>query len=285
VKILVTGASGYIGTIVSRYLAERHNLIKTNKVGSVNAAQISCDLTNSDAVRSLAMLTTPEVVIHVAGNKNIAFCEEHPDDAFQINCNAVKNVAEAFGSTSRIFYLSTDYVFDGIQGGYKENDIPSPQTVYGKSKLCGETEGRRIAGSNFVTIRLSALYDDAAAFPQFIKEKLSQGQSIDCFTDVIYSPTYYQDLLAAIDTLLYDQSLTGPVYHICGEATSRYNFAFIYAEVFGLETRLVKKTSAVNGGKYLFPNLSLNCDWSLETFKFRSTGIREALTKLKKENR
>lgn len=284
-KILVTGASGYIGSIVSNYLSDKHDLIAVDKISQPDAAQLVCDLTVLDDVKALAMTIAPDAVIHVAGNKNIGFCEEHPDDAFLINCDAVKNVAEVFGSTARILYLSTDYVFDGTQGGYQENDIPSPQTVYGKSKLCGEVEGRRMAGSNFVTIRLSALYDNMAAFLQFIQEKLSQGQSIDCFTDVIYSPTYYRDLLTAIDILLYDQSLTGPVYHVCGEATSRYKFALTYAEVFGLDTGLVKKTNVDNTGKFLFPNLSLNCDWSLETFKFKNTGIREALTKLKKENK
>lgn len=283
-KILLTGAAGYVGTIVRRHLTEKHDVTGVDMVSLPDAVKFSFDLVDAEAVQQLAKNVAPDVVIHAAGNKNIGFCEEHPDDAFRVNCEAVKNVAKTFGTKARIIYLSTDYVFDGRKGGYRENDTTSPQTVYGRSKLCGEEEGRRLAGKNFVTIRLSALYDAHAAFPRFIQEKLSKRQPIDCFLDVLYSPTYYRDFLATLDRLLGEPGLTGPVYHICGETTTRYSFARTYAEVFGFNTELVRESSVANAGKFLFPNLSLNCNWSLERLKIRSTGIREALMELQKEN-
>lgn len=281
-KVLITGASGYVGTIISRHLAEKHDLITVDKVSKADSAIVPCDLTDLAAVQSFAKTVTPDVVIHAAGNKNIGFCEEHPDDAFRVNCDAVKNVAATFGSTARILYLSTDYVFDGKLGGYREDDMPSPQTIYGKSKLYGELEGRHLAGSNFIIIRLSALYDANATFPHFIRDQLSKGLPIDCFSDVVYSPTYYRDLLAAIESLLVNPSLSGPVYHVCGEATSRYNFARTYAEVLGFPIDMIKESISINAGTFLFPDLSLNCNWSLNKLKITHTGIREALTELQK---
>jgi dTDP-4-dehydrorhamnose reductase len=283
-KILLTGASGYVGKLLESYLVPKYEVTGVDITAVPENDQLICDLSDADAVTHLARTVMADVVIHVAGNKNIGFCEEHPVEAFQINCDAVKNVASAFGKSARIIYVSTDYVFDGQKGGYREDDLPSPLTVYGKSKLCGETEGRRIAGKNFVTVRLSALYDTKASFPNFLQTQLSAGEPVECYEDVIYSPTYYSDFLEAIDMLVQNKELTGPVYHLCGEATTRYGFALAYAEIFGFNVALVKASSAPTGGKYLFPNLSLNGEWSNTQLRARSTGIREALTELQKEN-
>ena len=283
-KILLTGAAGYIGSIVRGYLTKKnYTIIGVDIVKRPGIVDFSCDLADVDAVKQIAESVTPDIIIHTAGNKDIKYCEENPTAAYRSNCDATKNLANIFGSKARIIYLSTDYVFNGLQGGYREFDPTSPQTIYGKSKLCGEEGGRIIAGNNFITIRLSALYDAQATFLRFIKDKLTQGQTVDCYSDVYYSPTYYLDFLNALEFIIKNTSSSSQIYHICGEATTRYMFARIYAEVFGFESTLIKESSANGSGKFLFPNLSLNCEWSLEQLKIKTTKIRESLIEIQKD--
>ena len=119
-KVLVTGCAGYVGSLVMAHLAPRHAVTGVDVAGEDADARRRCDLCDAAAVARLAEAVQPDVVVHAAGNKNIDFCEQHPQVAYAINGEAVRNVARAFGGQTRIVYLSTDYVFDGARGHYAE---------------------------------------------------------------------------------------------------------------------------------------------------------------------
>jgi dTDP-4-dehydrorhamnose reductase len=164
---------------------------------------------------------------------------------------------EAFGRKSRIIYISTDYVFDGQRGNYTEEDTPTPATQYGRTKLAGECEGLRLALKKIIIVRTAAIYDLRANFLKFLLDKLSNGESVECFSDVIYSPTYYEDFLAVLERVsLFPGGRK--IYHACGESVSRYSFACQFAESFGFDHGLIKPISGEGQRLFLFPNLSLN---------------------------
>jgi dTDP-4-dehydrorhamnose reductase len=281
-KILVTGAAGYVGTIARAHLSRFHEVRGADLAALPEHSILGCNLCNLDEVSRLGRQVSPDLVVHAAGNKNIDFCEKYPDAAFRINCEAVKNVAQVFGARCSIVYISTDYVFDGSRGMYGEEDTPVPLTVYGKSKLCGEEEGVSQAGNNFITLRLSALFDLNATFPRFLHERLSHKETVECFSDVIYSPTYYGDFLTALDRIIAEPFLHTRTLHVCGSAISRFGFACAFARVFGHNVSLVQNTFAVGKGSYLFPNLSLQNIKSQKVLRMKMTDVEDALQELKK---
>jgi dTDP-4-dehydrorhamnose reductase len=281
--ILLTGAAGYVGTLLRKSLGRRHELLCVDRRPVPGPGAAVCDLADGDAVRRFARDIRPDAVIHAAGIKDIAYCEKHPDEARRINCDTTKNVAAAFGDRSRVIYISTDYVFRGDRGNYSETDAPDPLTVYGKSKLCGETKGAALAGSGFTVLRTGALYDLDAAFPRFLTENLSASRAVDCFTDAVYSPTYYKDLVDVLERLLAPAAPGERVYHACGEPLTRYAFARAFAEAFGFDPRLVRPAPGCGGGGFFFPDLSMVNGKTRSLLGSKRTGVREALAEMRRE--
>lgn len=278
-KILVTGFTGYVGRIICDHFGAEHEIYGTSLNCPVNGKNHRCDLRNEDEVRTLSEKVQPDVVIHAAGQKDISFCENHPEEAFAINSLATENVARVFGKKSRIFYISTDYVFDGKKGNYTEDDIPSPLTIYGKSKLSGEQQGLKIANSNFTIIRTAALYNDNSKFLEYLKNNLSTGKAVSCFTDTFYSPTYYADLVNLL-SCLFNTSNVRQIYHVCGSRTSRFEFATLVAQAFNYDMSLVQPANHSSQNWYLLPDLSLNSCISQAFFGHRQTPHQQALQAL-----
>lgn len=281
-KILLTGFTGYVGAIIRTHLDRKYDLFCTSSRCLPDQQQAPCDLTDRNAVFQLSKSIKPDVVIHAAGNKNIDFCEKNHIDAFKSNCDSTINLAAAFAG-ARIIYVSTDYVFDGHRGNYEEHDQPNPETVYGKSKLCGEIEGLRISKNNYAIIRASALYDKNATFLRYLREKLLNKQRIDCFSDSFYSPTYYKDFLNVLDRLILTSNLTESAFHSSGQVTTRYDFAVTFAQTHELDVSLIHKSSCKNRGLFLFPDLSLKNDKTKELLLVRTTSTIDALTEISKE--
>ncbi|MCE5195254.1 MAG: SDR family oxidoreductase [Nitrospiraceae bacterium] len=283
-KILLTGSTGYVGKIIKTHFEKKYDITGVSSSCLCDKKQIQCDLTDQKTVLQLANSINPDIIIHAAGNKNIAYCEKNPEDAFRINCNSIKNIVAAFGRQSRIIYISTDYVFDGQRGYYKEHDQPNPVSVYGKSKLCGESESVRIGNNNsFTILRLSALYDLQAIFPRFLFEKLSNNKFVECFTNVKYSPTYYKDFLVLLEKIVNNKEITENIFHACGEAISRYDFALAFAEVFGFNEKLITGISKENNTMFLFPDLSMSNERTKAILDIKTTSLKHSLQEMKME--
>jgi len=278
VKILVTGFTGYVGSMIYNHFGAVHEVYGTSSKCPENDHNFRCDLRNEDEVKALSEIVQPDVVIHAAGQKDIAFCEGHAEEAFAINSHATENVAKVFGK-SRIYYISTDYVFEGKAGNYGEDDATVPLTIYGKSKLSGEQQGLRIANGNFTVIRTAALYNSNSNFIEYLTNNLTSGQVVSCFTDTFYSPTYYADLLNLLTCLLrgtYDRQ----IYHVCGSKTSRYEFALLVAQAFNYDLELIQPSFRPSQNWYLLLDLSLSCAVSQAILGHRQTPHWQALQAL-----
>src|SRR5436853_4779398 len=130
-RVLVTGAAGALGReLVAAF--EGHEVLACR--------HRDLDVTDRDRVLQVLCTVAPEVVVHAGAWTDVDGCELDPDRAFQVNALGTRHVVHgARLARSRVFYLSTDYVFDGTAGRpYVEWDAPNPLSVYGRSKLGGE---------------------------------------------------------------------------------------------------------------------------------------------------
>ena len=200
----------------------------------------------------------PAAVIHAAGNKNLRFCEEQPDEAFRVNAGGTQNVARACRRVgAKLIYLSTDLVFSCTEGNYQEHDLPEPTLAYGKSKLLGEKFA--LAELDQVAVcRSGGIYGKGSPLLQWFAGEIEAGKMVECFTDVFNTPTYVDNLGEMMETVL-EKQLVG-VFHTVGrERVSRFEFFRAYAETLGLDVSLLSPVSF----KDLKDTLLLQTDSSL----------------------
>jgi dTDP-4-dehydrorhamnose reductase len=277
-SILVTGSTGFMGGLITRSLQRKYNIIGTSrkKVNDVNISQ--CDLTKDTDVRKLAKLISPDIIIHAAGTKDIQFCEDNPELASLINTYSVENIAKYFPNT-KIIYISSDYVFKGDVGMYKEDDTPNPITVYGETKYQGEIIGKKIASKCFKVIRTSSVFSKNSSFIEFLRSNLENGINIEAFTDSIFSPTYVYDLIDCIE-LIMKNDFNQDIFHINGNAISRYTFAKLYADVCNFDSDKVLPKKKDDKHLFLYNDLSMSNSHTNSILQHRPISLPKAFKEI-----
>jgi len=169
-------------------------------------------------------------IINCSGYTKVNKAEEEIDEAFRINKDGVRNIVLFSGKRQiRLIHISTDYVFDGSQKSpftYSENDEPNPPNIYGKSKLAGEEEIKKILEEYFI-IRTAWLYGlKGNNFVYIMLRLFKKRDLVKVVEDQWGSPTYTVDLAKAILKIIEDDSVSYGIYHFTNEGmTSWYEFA------------------------------------------------------------
>ena len=243
-KILITGAAGQLGQALQQVYRSSENLLFTDTVTYSSNIQM-LDISVRDQVKEQIDGFQPDVIINTAAFTDVDGNEREPDKARLINKTGVEYLlaaGEQYGT--RVVQLSTDYVFDGTQGPYLENDPPAPLSVYGKTKL--EAEQLLLTNGRHLVIRANVLFgpdlDSPASFVRWVVSSLTEGKSIRVVDDQVNNPTLTTHLAEAI-RIAVDREATG-LYHYGGlEFMTRYKFAQRIARWFHLSENLVEPIS------------------------------------------
>ncbi|MGC8804929.1 MAG: dTDP-4-dehydrorhamnose reductase, partial [Candidatus Ratteibacteria bacterium] len=181
--------------LVGKYLSK---IVKSEKLKVLSRKE--CDITDFFSVRIVFYTMKPDLVFHLAAFTNVDLSENDPVSAFRINVSGTNNIvffAEKFNA--HLIYLSTDFVFDGMQTQpYKEQDVPNPLSIYGKTKF----EGERIVSSmcsKYTIVRSSRIFGKTGNnFASTLPCRLLRGEKTIVTTDLVNSPTYAKDLAIAL---------------------------------------------------------------------------------------
>ena len=239
-RILVIGA-GFLGQqIITDVADSTKNVLGTIFSSKINGEKI--DIRKMDSVTRCVDKFNPDLIINCAANVNLDFLENNPDLAFSINSEGAKNVAlVAKKKCIKLVHISTDGVFDGAKGMYSENDSPNPINVYGKSKLLGEKliqenlEDHIIIRTNFYGIN-----QKNTGLLNWIIQRLSDGERIIGFDNIIFNPLHVSDLSKLI--LEIAQSDYRGVLHLASnDVLSKFEFAVKVADIFHLNKNLITK--------------------------------------------
>jgi len=274
-RILVTGASGLLGINLCLTLADEHaitGLVNRQKIENTPFNVLAGDLRDAGFLRKAVEKAKPEVVIHCAAAAHIDWCEQHPDEAMQINAEVPGNLAEiCLKRDIQLLHISTDAVFDGKQVEYTEEDEPNPQSVYARSKYLGERNVLAVNAKalvsrvNFFGYSLSG----TRSLAEFFINNLSAGNPVNGFVDVIFCPLYVKDLVDLFVQML-EKSLNGLYHTVSSESLSKYAFGLNIAKRFGFDRNLIHPVS-VNEGNLVAkrsPLLMLNVE------KLIAAGVR-----------
>ena len=142
-KVLITGSNGLLGQKLLHKLKNDKlvELIATsigeNRVSETDGyTYISLDITNKKEVEDVVNSKSPDVIINTAAMTNVYLCEDQKVDCDNLNVNAVKYLSDVSEKiNAHLIHISTDFIFDGKEGAYTEEDIPNPLSYYGLSKL------------------------------------------------------------------------------------------------------------------------------------------------------
>ena len=232
-KILILGATGLLGSQVFRYLSQGPYDVK-------GASHQDLDITRGQQVSIWMERLHPDVVINCAALSNVDYCEKHPDEAFKVNAEGVKNICLPLieDVRAKFIHVSTDYVFDGRKEiPYQESDPINPLSIYAKSKVEGEGLMQRLLGGEGIILRVQWLYGlhGSNFSSQLIQEIIGRNPGhYDLLQDRFGNPTDVFEISKVIEKLIQKDGVKG-IYHYASGGTP--NWVDFGKEIFKLAGR------------------------------------------------
>lgn len=234
-KILLIGKTGQLGG----------DILKNNQAHEIYAPdRDTLDVTSKSAFEALMVDSKPEVVINTAAFHNVPLCETDVEQAFRVNCAAVRDMAAACKKNGSLFInFSSDYVFGGEKRTpYAEEEKPQPLQMYGISRVAGEFAAMATAPDQTVIIRTCGLYGMSGAQSKggnFVDKRVRDAgihTVLEMGCDQVVSPTCSDDLSKAVLRLVEHPLLKPGIYHLVNEgACTWYEFTKAIYEIMMLD--------------------------------------------------
>jgi len=251
-KILITGSNGLLGqSLLDLFLGDKeYQLIALSRGENrypikKGYAYYAIDLTNKNQLEEIIVKESPDYIINTAAMTNVDACEDNTEECDAINVTLVENLVELCKQTqAKLIHISTDFIFDGEQGYYKETDTPNPLSYYGNSKLRSE---KVIENIDYVILRTILVFGKVHDMSRsnivlWVRQMLQDKKELTIVNDQFRMPTYVKDLALACK-LSVDKGVKGVFNVSSSELLSVYEIAKQIAEVFNLDGSLISPIS------------------------------------------
>jgi dTDP-4-dehydrorhamnose reductase len=251
VRVLVTGSNGLLGTKLVGLLLGQAGVQVMGLSRGPRAANgpaafpfWQTDLTDPSAVDRTMVEAAPDLVVHTAAMTDVDGCEQQPDQAWRINVDATRHVAAGAARIgARLVHLSTEYVFDGRDGPYGEDDPTNPLGVYARSKLASERVAQDVL-PGCVIARTTILYGHAPLvrpnFVVWLVAQLRAGREAAVVSDQVGSPTLADNLAEMVWALGRDPGAWGVFNTVGASVLNRFDFARLVARELELDASLLR---------------------------------------------
>jgi dTDP-4-dehydrorhamnose reductase len=267
-KILVIGGSGFLG---AKFLElapknfEIHSTYLTKKTNFRNINEYKINLLDNSAIIKLINKINPQIIFYTA---KVKFFDENPEENKK-NIDALAKISKEKGI--KLFFVSTDAVFDGKKGNYGETDELKPLNAYGLSKKMAEEAIQNII-DDAIIIRTSYIYGkNIFGYDKRTGELLNElklGKNVFRFDDLFRSVTLVDDLARACWKLV-EVDFNG-IIHIAGEKESIFDFSKKISRELGFDESLILPNSYKETGKVFARDTSLNTNLANKYINFLS---------------
>src|SRR6056300_1548226 len=253
-KILFTGSNGRLGQKIAvatekypqhTFLATSRGVNRTKAMGT--AAYASMDITNAADVSSVVGAFAPDVIIHGAAMTHVDECELHPKKATLMNVEGTRNIAHAANEVgAHVVHISTDFIFDGKDGPYKEDALAQPLSHYGWTKLEAEEIIQELPSWSILrTVLVIGMAEDLSRsnIVLWAKGALEKGQPINVVDDQYRTPTLAEDLAKGCQ--LIEQHEAEGIFNISGkDFMSIMELVERVADYFDLDKSIINRVSS-----------------------------------------
>lgn len=252
-KILITGSNGLLGQKLVKLLRDKNDFqfVATsrgeNRISELypDMQYCSMDICNPDSVSEVLSKEKPDFVINTAAMTQVDECEENKELCYDLNVNSVQYLIDNCRKiNAHLIHLSTDFIFDGENGPYKETDTANPLSYYGETKLKAE-ELILASGIKYSIVRTVLVYGIVHEMSRsniilWVKNSLENQNQIKVVNDQWRSPTLAEDL--AMGCYLICQKEATGIYNISGpDFLTPYDMAIATAEFFNLDKSLIEE--------------------------------------------
>jgi dTDP-4-dehydrorhamnose reductase len=291
-RILVTGVSGFLGRYTALSLKARFEVLGTyhRHTTDLDGCEVThLDVGDAEGVRSTFEGFRPDVVVHTAAMGDVDACERHPEEAYRVNVQGTACIAQgAMAVGARLIHISTDQVYDGVQGNYDDEAAAHPLMVYGYTKLEGERRAASICRDG-VILRLALMYGWGTPtrlnFVDWLAERLRAGQEVPLFVDQYRTPLYVAQAADVIGRLIDASEVQGLFNLGGGERITRYAFGLKFCEVFDFPKASLKPIEMQSvGGLAARPrDCSMNSAKLSALLHIRPLTVEEGLRTMKRQ--
>ena len=253
-RIVITGANGLLGQKLVNLFnsSSQYEVIAIARGENRNNAQkgyryLDVDLTNFNAVTRIINDIKPSIIINSAAMTNVDECEVKKEQCDLINVELVKHlVCLSEKHKSYLVHISTDFIFDGKNGPYKEDDLPNPLNYYGLSKLKSEQiiQESTLKYAILRTVLVYGIVDNMSRsnLILWLKESIENKKIVTIIDDQFRMPTFVDDLAQGCLSAV-NKKAQG-VFNISScELMSIYDMAIEVAAIFNLDASYVKRIS------------------------------------------
>jgi dTDP-4-dehydrorhamnose reductase len=288
--VLITGANGFIASYLIEIAVVDYKIIATAKESnrseytSENVIFEQLDFTSEADIKRVFKKYKPDIIVHAGAMSKPDECENNKSLAFQTNVLSTEYLIKAAATLKSFFvFLSTDFIFDGEKGMYKEDDKPNPVNYYGETKMLAEAIVRKYV-YDWSIVRTVLVYGNTKSgrnnILTMVANALINNEEIKIFDDQVRTPTYVEDIARGIK-LIIDKKAKG-IYHISGkEILTPYQMAVAVAQHLGLNENFIKKATEADFQQAARRPLitGFNISKAEAELNFKATSFKDGLIK------
>lgn len=290
-RLLITGSNGLLGQkIVKICLKRGAEFLATSNGANRNQEcpserYLEMDITNQLKIAEIFTNYKPTHIIHTAALTNVDYCELNPEECQEVNVLATQKLwNEAQKINAHFQLLSTDFIFDGLKGNYKETDEPSAVSIYGQSKVDAEQVLINSENKNWSIARTIIVYGTANNLSRtnivlWSISALSKGEPMKIINDQFRMPTWADDLAwGCLEICRRDKK---GIFHLCGPELMAVNeIVFRIAKHLGKSTENVEiiSSSTLNQPAKRPPRTGFDLSKSRSELGYNPKTIEETIT-------
>jgi dTDP-4-dehydrorhamnose reductase len=289
--VLITGTNGMLGKDIYNDLFNKGfivfgvDLIK-NPILPDQFQRIG-DLTEKNFIISVLEEINPDIIVHCAAIVNLENCQNNKELAYAVHVNVTKCLAQFKPINTKLIYISTDSVFDGVKGNYKETDKPNPINYYAESKLEGEKMTE--LNPNHIIIRTNIFGFNIplrGSLCEWAIKNLQSNRAIKGFPDVVFNAIYTKHLAIIISKLI-KIDFNGLINVATINTLTKYEFLSLIIKNMGFDQKLISKSLSINinfaVSRPLITNLNTKLLQKIMTVPSMEEGIIDMVKEYKKQ--